>query len=239
MKVGIFRKGWIMLVSTKIIFIMCLRGIWYGYRGRHHVVSFRLYDSALLLLDLVRAKVDVSGQENIIIRQDRKYIIMCNHSSHYDIPLSLIAFRGANIRMIAKKELFSIPLFGAAMKATKTVCIDRKNLKQAIKDLAYAKQVMSQGFIIWVSPEGSRLRTSENKALKKGGFITAIQAKAMIIPMYINGAENILPAKTWDFYLEQKISVKILPQIDASEYAASSLPELMDKLSEVWDKAKE
>ena len=239
MKAGLFRKFWIMLVSAKLIIVMCIRAVWYGSRGRQRIVSFRLYDGSFFLLNLVKAKVKFSGQENITIRQDRKYIIMCNHSSHYDIPLTFMAFGGAQIRMIAKKELFKIPLFGQAMKASKTVCIDRKNLTQAIRDLDQAKKIMEEGFIVWISPEGSRLKSDGRKPLKKGGFITAIQTEAIIIPMYISGAEKILPAKTWDFYLNQKVSVKVLPQIDASKYSRSTLPNLMNELAATWEKAKE
>jgi 1-acyl-sn-glycerol-3-phosphate acyltransferase len=41
---------------------------------------------------------------------------MCNHTSLYDIPLSAIAIEG-NMRMVAKKELFYVPVFGYAMKS--------------------------------------------------------------------------------------------------------------------------
>ncbi|NQY43805.1 MAG: 1-acyl-sn-glycerol-3-phosphate acyltransferase [Legionellales bacterium] len=228
-----------MLVSAKLIIVMCIRAVWYGSRDRQRVVSFRLFDGSFFLLNLVRAQVKFSGQENITIRKDRKYIIMCNHSSHYDIPLTFMAFGGAQIRMIAKKELFKIPLFGQAMRASKTVCIDRKNLTQAIRDLDQAKKIMEEGFIVWISPEGSRLKKDGKKQLKKGGFITAIQTEAIIIPMYISGAEKILPAKTWDFYLDQEVSVKVLPQIDAAKYSRNTLPDLMNELTTTWEKAKE
>lgn len=237
MKASFLRKIWIMTCSAYHILSMCFKGIWYGARGQHEMVSRGLYNCAFALLDLVRPKINIYGHKEFPINNNKRYIIMCNHSSHYDIPLSFMAFGGANIRMIAKKELFRIPIFGQAMKCTKTVSIDRSNLERAIKNLDYAKKIMQEGFIIWISPEGSRLKNEDKQALKKGGFIMALQTQATVIPVYISDSEKILPAKTWDFYLNQEVSVKILPAIESSDYSMETLSEFMNAVAKTWEDA--
>lgn len=239
MKAGFFRKFWIMLMSAKQILAIALKAIYYGKIGQPEKMDKIIHQDSFKFLDLVSPEIQIFGDENIHVEPNKRYMIMCNHSSHYDIPLSFMTFKGLPVKMIAKKELYKIPIFGSAMHHFKTVRIDRSNLKQAIKDLECAKQRMEEGLIIWISPEGSRLRTGKKKPLKKGGFITAIDAKATIIPMYIQGADKVLPAKTWDFYLGKKINISVMPHIEASEYTKENMGDLMDRIESVWAEAEE
>jgi 1-acyl-sn-glycerol-3-phosphate acyltransferase len=152
---------------------------------------------------------------------------MCNHTSLYDIPISYKAFSGYSIRMLAKKEMFKIPVMGKGMQAAEFPFVDRKNRHQAIKDLAYAKQLMESGIIIWIAPEGTRSKDGRLKPFKKGAFITAIEAKAMIIPMGIRGAFSILPARSRQFNLDQTAEIHIGEPIDAAEYTLENKEELI------------
>ena len=49
---------------------------------------------------------------NIQPQPGKATILMCNHSSAYDIPLGFKAFPNHSIRMLAKKELSKDPSFG-------------------------------------------------------------------------------------------------------------------------------
>ena len=44
----------------------------------------------------------------------KTYVVMSNHQSHYDVPV-LYYVLGGRLRMVAKTELFALPLFGRAM----------------------------------------------------------------------------------------------------------------------------
>lgn len=87
----------------------------------------------------------------------KQYIVMCNHTSLYDIPLSFKAVEGT-MRMVAKKELARTPFMGRAMKATEFIFLDRKNREQAVKDLAAVQQKMQDGLIIWICPKELALK---------------------------------------------------------------------------------
>src|SRR5262249_55739750 len=73
------------------------------------------------VVENARIKVEVAGREHLT--EGSTYLVMSNHQSHYDIPV-LFYVLGPNLRMIAKKELFHVPIFGDAMRAAGFVEID-------------------------------------------------------------------------------------------------------------------
>ncbi|WP_423202822.1 lysophospholipid acyltransferase family protein [Legionella busanensis] len=180
------------------------------------------------LLNLIGVKLVVFNPYHVEPQPGKATIIMCNHTSLYDIPISFKAFPNHSIRMLAKRELSKIPIMGKGMSATEFPFIDRKNRHQAIRDLAFARQLMESGIIMWIAPEGTRSKTGELAPFKKGAFITAIEAKATIIPIGIRGAYNILPPKTMRFNLNQKAEIHIGKPIDAAQYTLENKDELIN-----------
>jgi 1-acyl-sn-glycerol-3-phosphate acyltransferase len=179
------------------------------------------------ILGHVKAKVHVINPQNIRPEHGRATLIMCNHSSLYDIPLTYAAFPDISIRMLAKKEMKKIPLMGKSMEMAGFPFIDRHNRQQAIQDMNKVREMLANDIVMWIAPEGTRSRTGQLAKFKKGGFITAIQAQATIIPIVIRGANQILPARTLQFSLEQEIYILIGQPIDASEYAIEQKDELI------------
>lgn len=174
-------------------------------------------------------QVEVINPHHTEPKPGKATILMCNHSSAYDIPLSFKAFPNHSIRMLAKKELSKIPIMGKGMTAAEFPFIDRKNRVQAIKDLAYARALMESGVMLWIAPEGTRSKDGTIAPFKKGGFIAAIEAKADIIPMGIRGANNILPARSYNLHLNQTAELHIGEAIDASLFTFDNKDELIAK----------
>lgn len=180
------------------------------------------------LLKLIDVKCTVVNPYHVEPELGKATIIMCNHTSIYDIPLSFKVFPEHSIRMLAKKELFKIPFLGGGMKAAEFPFIDRKNKLQAIKDLEYAKELMESGIIIWVAPEGTRSKNGKLAPFKKGAFVTAIQAKATIIPIGIRGADDILPAQSMQLNLHQKAEIHVGKPIDAAQFDLKDKQDLVN-----------
>jgi 1-acyl-sn-glycerol-3-phosphate acyltransferase len=180
------------------------------------------------LLNEVQVEYTVVNPFNSQPEAGKATILMCNHSSAYDIPLAFKAFPNHSIRMLAKKELSKIPLMGKAMQASEFPFIDRKNRYQAIQDLEHAKKLMESGILLWVAPEGTRSKDGELAPFKKGSFITAIQAQATIIPIGIRGAHSILPARTFTINLNQKAEIHIGKPIDAAQFTLENKGELIE-----------
>jgi 1-acyl-sn-glycerol-3-phosphate acyltransferase len=181
------------------------------------------------LLNQAKVSYTVENPHNVAPRPGQATILMCNHSSVYDIPLGFKAFPKHSIRMLSKKELSKIPIFGKGMAAAEFPFVDRKNRYQAIQDLEYVKKLMQSGIVMWIAPEGTRSKDAQLRPFKKGAFIMAIQSKATIIPIGIRGASNIVPARSFSIHLNQKAEIHIGEPIEASTYALEEKEQLIEK----------
>lgn len=179
------------------------------------------------LLERVGATLEVHNPNSVAPRPGRPTIIMSNHRSHFDIPVIFQAIDGT-IRMIAKKELRRVPVFGRSLSATEFIFVDRSNHEQALKALARAREHMAGGIALWIAPEGTRSRTGRLQEFKKGGFMLAIQCGAEIIPVGIDGTERVLPPTDF-FHLQrgETVRVEVGEPIDASKYTPETREELM------------
>ena len=110
--------------------------------------------------------------------------------------------------------------------------MDRKNHEQALKDMENAKKKMEDGIVLWIAPEGTRSRDGTLGGFKKGGFMMAIQTSAVIIPVGIQGTDNVLPADTWRTRTGRHVSVHIGQPIDTAGYDVENRSVLMEKVKE-------
>lgn len=183
------------------------------------------------LLNNLRLSYAVHNPRQVHFQPGKPYIIMSNHSSLCDIPLIFATMPGS-IRMLTKKELFDVPIWGLGMKRAEFLSIDRNNRRQAIQDLKEAQKKMESGIILWVAPEGTRSTTGKLGPFKKGGFVLAVRTGATIIPVGIRGAFNVLPPKTLDFRLGEHAQVHIGEPIDASQFSNKTLAQLMGQVEQ-------
>ena len=232
MKISKLRTLWIMFLSS--IYTLNTTGQsvlkqFFGQTNRTWVdKTLHIWDKRIL--DLVKVKCNIINPFKVEPKAGHPTIIMCNHSSLYDIPLSMRAFPKHSIRMLAKKEMSKIPIVGKGMTAAEFPFIDRKNRRQAFKDLEAVQALLNSGIVMWIAPEGTRSKDGKLAPFKKGAFITAIHAKATIIPIGIRGAYDILPARTFQFNINQTAEVHIGQPIDASQYSLDNKDELIAKV---------
>jgi 1-acyl-sn-glycerol-3-phosphate acyltransferase len=150
-------------------------------------------------------------------------IVMSNHQSHYDVAV-LYYVLGASLRMIAKRELFELPVFGRALHAAGFVSVDRKNHERAVASLAAARALLASGVPIWIAPEGTRSPDGELLPFKKGGFHLALATATPVLPVSIRGTRDILPAKGVRSRRGVEVFVTIHPLVDVARYAAMQDP---------------
>ncbi|MBM7059510.1 1-acyl-sn-glycerol-3-phosphate acyltransferase [Pseudomonas sp. UL073] len=221
------RRLGVVLGSLLVTLYYCLKVIGRAVVGRlrrQDVDGYtRRWSAALLRLVRMQLSVDGSLPD---FNDGRRYLILCSHSSHYDIPATFVALPGS-IRMLAKKELFRIPFLGRAMRAAEFPSLDRHNRQQALLDLARARQMMESGIVLWAAPEGTRSADGQLLPFKKGCFHLAVDTGAVIIPVAISGIHNVLPARTWRFNLGQPVHLWVGEALDASRYDVEQLEALM------------
>jgi len=148
---------------------------------------------AHILLFLSNTKVKVIGEDNLLYGKPQ--ILMANHQSDFDILITL-AHIPLQFRWIAKKELFAIPIFGAAMRSAGYIEIDRSNREKALQSIDEAALRIRRGKSVMTFPEGTRSRDGEIKALKQGAFHLAIQSDVPIVPVTIIGSGRIMPKRS-------------------------------------------
>jgi 1-acyl-sn-glycerol-3-phosphate acyltransferase len=173
------------LCSTAAI---CAAFVSRGGNGSHLVG--RLWSRIMLFASGV--KVQVEGLDNI--NPQESYVFAANHQSQFDI-FTILGHLPTQFRWLAKKELFRIPILGAAMKSAGYIPIDRNNRKEAFKSIDLAANRVREGTSVVIFPEGTRSLDGKLQPFKKGGFHLAIKSRRPIVPVSISGAFSILPKK--------------------------------------------
>lgn len=189
------------------------------------------------LLRQAGVELTVSGRERVDAA--RPYVVMSNHRSHYDVPILFQAWPG-RLRMVAKTELYKIPLFGPAMRVAGFIELDRSNRERAIESLRGARPLFDAGLSVWIAPEGTRSRDVELRAFKKGGFMMALDAGLPVVPVGIAGSDEVLAPHARSVNLGQRVHVSIgaplaLPEgdgHDARDRLVESVREAMRALVE-------
>lgn len=203
-----------------------------GNRCTREVVNLRLWRWAHRLLGHIDVHFTVHHEEPLVFEPGRRYVLMSNHRSYYDIPLIFAAIPGT-IRMIAKRELFRVPLWGRAMLATEFVSMDRKDREKSMESLKLARQFMERGVILWLAPEGTRSRDGKLLPLRKGGFLLARQTDAILIPIGLRGTEKIMPPGGFRIYPKQQLSVHIGKPIDTAQLSRTERRELLPRVTQI------
>ncbi len=143
---------------------------------------------AQVILFAAGVSVEVRGAE--ALDPDQAYVVIANHRSAFDIMCLFVALP-VPIRFLAKRELFSIPLFGTMLRSARMVPVDRSAADHATINKG-AGTALSRGYSLVVFAEGTRTTAEEAKAFKKGGFIIAQQHSAPILPVAMVGTGSIL-----------------------------------------------
>ena len=178
------------------------------------------------VVEILDIRLTASGAEQV---PPRAVVYMSNHQSHLDIPILYATLPSPAIRMLAKTELFRIPLWGRGLRAAEFIEVDRSNHARAVQSIEQAARLVRDGVSIYLAPEGTRSADGRIGKLKKGGFHLALGTGAPIVPVAIRGTIDILPRGGRVMRSGQRVSVQIGPPI---EVAGRELPTLMAQVSE-------
>jgi 1-acyl-sn-glycerol-3-phosphate acyltransferase len=190
------------------------------------VCDERLDSWSAALVRYAAIEIDVSGLEHA--PGNEAFVVMSNHRSHYDIPVLFQALRPRRLRMVAKAELFRVPIWAGAMRAAGFVEVNRSNRIAAVRSLERAREAIRSGTSIWIAPEGTRGTGAELGTFKKGGFHLAVGAEARILPISVQGTERILPARGTRVSDGQHVRVKVGAPIDPRDYPERDFKPLID-----------
>jgi 1-acyl-sn-glycerol-3-phosphate acyltransferase len=176
-----------------------------------------------------RASIDlhVAGAEHA--KRGESFVLMSNHQSLYDVPVIYQAL-DRRIRMVAKKELFRVPLWGRAMHRAGFISLDRQSRERSRQTLLASADVLQAGTSIWIAPEGTRSKDGTLGPFRKGGFHLALQSGCRILPITIIGTRAVLPAKSAHVTDGCTVNVVIHPPIDPRDFGEERREQLIERV---------
>jgi 1-acyl-sn-glycerol-3-phosphate acyltransferase len=145
---------------------------------------------ARAVLTVCGIKVKVVGLEGL--DPSRSYVYVSNHASMFDIP-AIIASIPDQIRIVYKKELEVVPVFGWGLKWGHYIGIDRRKGTEAKRNLDEAAEKIRRGASVLLYAEGTRTMDGKLQPFKRGAFNLAVRAGAPVVPLTVNGSFHILP----------------------------------------------
>lgn len=173
---------------TVIIAIGAFVTLPFNRKGKLYHGIGRFWSRSLLRICGVR--IALHGQEHI--DRSRSCIYAANHASMFDIPV-VIAGLPDDIRLVYKKELERIPVFGWGLKWGSYIGIDRGRGAEARKSLDEAIEKIRRGASVLLFVEGTRTEDGNLQPFKRGAFHLAARAGVPVIPLTINGTYSIVP----------------------------------------------
>lgn len=153
-----------------------------------------------------KVKIEASGIENL--PKENGFVMFPNHQGLYD-TLAFFESCPRTLSFVIKKEAGNIILLKQVVKATGSLIMDRKDIRQSMKIINTITEEVKKGRNFVIFPEGTRSKQG-NKLLdfKAGTFKCAVKAKVPIVPCAIMNAyipfdeNHTKPVTVKLFYLE-------------------------------------
>jgi len=167
---------------------------------------------------------DLMGSEN---RISGAAMVCSNHSAMID-PFQIALSFGidTNIHVIAKIEIFKLPVVSSVLWKLGMICVDR-----SINDIASVKSSLAylkNGEKVVIFPEGTRLSENHKNAAKSGAVKLAERAGVPIIPVFLSRKKPFFK-KSKVVFGEPYFIEKVKTKRTADDYAILA-EELMNKI---------
>ena len=151
-----------------------------------------------------RTCVQVSGSRLIVRGAENLHkhpvaVYAANHTSYMDTPVvfSALPFQ---FRILAKKELWSMPFIGWYLNRSGQIPINTENPRATLSSLGAGVKALRSGMPLFVFPEGSRTPNGDLQAFLSGAAFLAIRAQVPVVPVALGGVYDLLPIHTHHFY---------------------------------------
>lgn len=165
-------------------------------------------------------KFTVTGEENL--PTEGGFLLVSNHLSNVD-PLCLCWYfmkRNTAVRFLAKKSMFSVPVFGWIIKGMGLIPVNRDSNPSAV--LAPTREALTAGEVVGIYPEGTLTRDPDQWPMefKSGAARLALDTGVTVIPLSQWGPQDIMApynAKGMDMRPGRRISYHFGAPVDLSD----------------------
>jgi len=223
-----FFYGVLLFLVTMVLFALIPAGIALLFREpvRARIVhpTYRIWMGIFLPLVFIR----VRRKGKALFEKGQNYVVVVNHNSFVDIPVSMPWVPGPN-KTLAKIELSRIPLFGIIYKAG-SILLDRKKESSRKESFIEMQKTLKQDSLhLTLYPEGTRNKTNAPLLpFYDGAFITAIRAQKPIIAGLLFNTRKILPGKPALWALPACIDIHFIKAYSTQGLSLRQKDELKD-----------
>jgi len=155
-------------------------------------------------------------------------LFVSNHVSNVDPP-AVVGRIPRRVALLAKRELFRIPLLGTAMRLGRFIPVQRDLPAAARASVRLARKYMHEGISYVIFAEGTRSRDGRLADFKRGSFLLAIESGAPVVPVSVIGTQHILPRGA--FLVRPGVArVVFHPPVDVSQYSGEKRKELAERV---------
>ena len=172
-------------------------------------------------------RVKYIGRERI---PDEAVLICANHSGYSDPFLVALAFGNTKqIHIVAKAEIFKMPVISQIVKKLGMISVDRGN--SDVKSIKTILRYLKDNEKVAMFPEGTRSRQDDEVAAKNGAIMIAERSGVPIVPVFVPRKKPLFRPLTVVIGEKYRIA-KTSEKRTAADY--SSLADaLMEKIKEL------
>jgi len=127
----------------------------------------------------------------------RSFVVVANHESYSDV-LVLLSRLPMQVRFLAKRSIFRVPILGWSIHAAGFVPVDRGDAARSVSTVDTALKRLRSGKSLVVFPEETRTWTGELAPFKKGAALLALKTGHPLLPVGIAGSRKVLPRGAWN-----------------------------------------
>ena len=167
-------------------------------------------------------------------------ILVANHVNSLDVPLMITHLLPRPLIGLAKVETWDNPIHNLLFTMWKAIPIRRGEAD--LLAFRKAKEVLDQGNILVIAPEGTRSNNGKLQQGKPGFALLAAMSKAPILPLAMFGGEqlgkNIRRFSRTDFYIRVGEMFKLTDGFDVRDKSTRQqiTDEVMYKIAELLPK---
>ncbi len=183
-----------------------------------------------VFLHIIGCPLKVKGASNF--KKGTNYIVVCNHNSLMDVPVTTPFMPRAN-KTIAKKGFTKVPIFGW-IYGFGSVLVDRNDDDSRRKSYDEMKRMLGIGLDMLIYPEGTRNRTTDPlKKFYDGAFRLSEGTGKPILPAILFHTKKVLPANKFFYLLPHTLEMHFLPAVSSEGLSTKELKEKVFQI--MWE----
>lgn len=215
-------------VLPALVFVLPLLILWTLITGDANFMYAVFIGALRVTMRIAGIHIRVEGTEHI---PPGVCVFASNHASNID-PVALVPNIPRRVALLAKKQVFSVPILSKALHLARLVPVDRADREAAAESVDIAVEYLKEGLSFLVYPEGTRSPDGHLLPFKKGTFVMAIRAGVPVVPVSLAGTQRLMRKGDWTLHPGEVI-VRYGPPVDASEYSPDQREALRQRVQDL------